>query len=220
VRLLEAPLEDFARGRQLPERNGVVAGALGGYLDAARFPNVALAVLRAQTGHEAAVVDARKKILEAAENPNRDRVRYRLWDWFGPWFAYAHAAGTAPSPLTANVPLPSAAFVDYAYGAARIDLTPGATDANACPELVWQTLMHFYDRPLDGHARFWTYARRAAEGTIRRATLSGELAEARPTPAPAARPAPAAPPAPTAPKRVSFRAKAAPARKGAKRRKR
>lgn len=178
VLLLEVPLEGAGRGRQTPERNGVVVSPLAPYLDRAQFPNLALAVLRPAGGSVADANDAakaRQDIVAAAVAPNVDRVRFRLWEWLGPWLAYTHAGGTQPTPLVASVPLPCAAFLDYAYGAGRVDLTPGATDANTCPELIWQTLMHFYDRPREGRARLHTWARRDHERALVRQPLRGDL---------------------------------------------
>jgi hypothetical protein len=52
---------------------------------------------------------------------------------------------TSPNPLFANTPIPSAAFVDFVYASARINLLASATTASAAPEHLWSTLTHWTD---------------------------------------------------------------------------
>jgi hypothetical protein len=141
---------------QVPERNGVTAFRLSRYFDSQRYPNVALAVLgfepppgTATLSKGAARSDAlaprerHAAVLAAALNPNRDRERFPLWDTLAPWARYAYAPHTTPNPLLEGIPLPSAALCEYAYEAAAVDLTPGATGNHNCPEVLYATMKHW-----------------------------------------------------------------------------
>ncbi len=139
--------------KQVPERNGVTLFRLAHYVDRERYPNLAFGTIRNPKDKE-----LKNKIQQAALEPNRDRLRYRLWDWLGAWASYTYAPGATADPIATNVPLPGAAFCEYAYEAAGLDLTPGATAPNACPELLWTTLLYWYDRigPQVGQVAAWS----------------------------------------------------------------
>ena len=130
-------------GDHVPERNGVSVFHLSRYYDTGRYPNVALV---APSFAESDKSGGRKAIVEAALDPNRERSRFPLWDALGTWSRYAYAPETAQNPLTSNVPIPGAAFCEYAYAMAGVDLTPGATSDQTCPELLWATVKRWSTR--------------------------------------------------------------------------
>jgi hypothetical protein len=148
----EVTLDPAEPERQVPERNGVTLFRLARYAKGDRYPNLAFGTICNPKDKE-----LKNKIQQAALDPNRDRLRYRLWDWLGAWASYTYAPAATANPIATNVPLPGAAFCEYAYEAAGLDLTPGATAPNACPELLWTTLLYWYDRigPQVGQVAAW-----------------------------------------------------------------
>jgi hypothetical protein len=115
-------------------------------------------------------------------DPNRDRLRYRLWEWLGVWANYTYAPAATANPIATGIPLPAAALCEYAYEAAGLDLTPGATAPNACPELLWTTLLYWYDRigPQAGQVAAWSLVEEDESPTRKplSITLDAEFREA------------------------------------------
>jgi hypothetical protein len=135
-------------GGHVPERNGVSVFHLSRYDDTGRYPNVALIApsFAPRAGEPAAAVGGRKAIVEAALDPNRERSRFPLWDALGAWSSYCYTPESTQNPLLSNVPIPGAAFCEYAYAMAGVDLTPGATSDQTCPELLWATVKRWSTR--------------------------------------------------------------------------
>jgi hypothetical protein len=157
ARGLEVTLWPRDAKAQAPADNGVTAFALRDYADEARYPNLALlcftdapmAKNAADKKKQAALPDAaaiKARMLKALENPNVDRVRFPLWDQLAPWAAYAYGPDGTPNPLTQGTPLPSAALCELAFEGAGIDITPGATSSNVCPEHLWATFKYWGSR--------------------------------------------------------------------------
>jgi hypothetical protein len=113
-----------------PANNGVIKGRLGLYDD----PNVDanIAVLAVHMDHGEAEI-----VAERANNPNRDRLRYNLWETLGIWQGYLWSRGDRPNPLREGFPIFSSAFVEYAMEGIGIDITPGASERNSAPEHIW-----------------------------------------------------------------------------------
>ncbi len=143
ARGVEVTLDPEDDAQQVPERNGVTSFRLARYLDDARYPNFCVATfdIPAQNGEA-----IKQHILDAALHPNRERSRYPLWDLLAPWARYTYAPLSTRNPLLEPVALPSAALCEYAYEAGGLDIIPGATAPNACPELLWSTLLYWHDR--------------------------------------------------------------------------
>jgi len=136
----EVTLDPIEPHKKVPERNGVTLFRLERYADRQRYPNLAFGTICSpKTG-------LKDRIQDAALKPNRDRLRYHLWEWLGAWSIYTYTPATSPNPVLNGIPLPGAAFCEYAYEAAGLDLTPGATAPNACPELLWTTLLRWHHR--------------------------------------------------------------------------
>jgi hypothetical protein len=55
------------------------------------------------------------------------------------WLGYIWGAGQQGNPLLNGMGVPSAAFVETAYGITGVELTPGLTSAASCPEAIWQS---------------------------------------------------------------------------------
>jgi hypothetical protein len=151
---LEVTLDPVDSRRQVPERNGVTAFQLSRYFDPERYPNVALLTFGfhapSPTGGSGAgtlptSVERRALVIETALTPVRERERYPLWDTLGVWARHAYLPYSTPNPLLEGVPLPCASLCEYAYEAAGVDLTPGATGNHNCPEVLYATAKHWAD---------------------------------------------------------------------------
>lgn len=144
---LEVSLEPLSGAEQAPERNGVTGFKLSRYFDTAQYPNVALVAI--DLGKAAEGKQRKDTLLNAACNPCRDRERYPLWNGLSTWARYAYAPELLQSPLMDGVAMPCAAFCEYAFESVGVDLTPGATGNNACPEVLWATVNHWQARMKD-----------------------------------------------------------------------
>lgn len=112
----------------LPGRNAIVESPIEEYDDPERYPN--LAVIQFATDEAAALANARRLAFE--------RSVIDLPSLLLPWLAFVWGAGPARNPLTDGLGVPSAAFVETAYGIARVELTPGLSSGSSCPEAIWQ----------------------------------------------------------------------------------
>lgn len=142
---VEVSLKRGADGA-LPERNGATLFRLSDYMATSLWKNVAFAVVKRRPSEAKPDADGLKafkdELEKAALAPMSERTRYPLYSWLGVWSRFAIAGGK--NPLDEGVPHPGAAFCEYVYGQAGVDLSPGATAPNVCPEILWNT------------ARFWS----------------------------------------------------------------
>jgi hypothetical protein len=125
---------DFPR----PEWNGVNLGPLARYRDWRVDANVALLAVH-MTDDEARLV------AERARDFNVDRVRYNLWEMLGVWQGYLWSHGQRPNPLNEGIPVFSAAYVEMAFEAIGLDVTPAASERNSAPEHVWNAAVWWHD---------------------------------------------------------------------------
>jgi hypothetical protein len=144
----------------LPERNGVVAETIVRYRDQGSYPNVAV-ISFPLTDTET------DQLLRRAQDPNLDRVRFNLWDLLGRWFPYAWGMESVANPLVEGVRMPAAAYVEMAYEAVGVDLVPGASARNGCPEYFWETALWWW-KPFEalGKALRIDYCLRAKQALI------------------------------------------------------
>jgi hypothetical protein len=152
---LEVTLEPEAGDLQVPERNGVTELELSRYLDVKRYPNLAFITVEL-TDAEEEQPDGRRKIvrsgadrkadvLAAAADPCRQRDSFPMWDALATWGAYAYSPEASQNPLLRSVPLPAASLIEYAFGAAGVDIVPGASSNHSCPELLWASALHWQE---------------------------------------------------------------------------
>jgi hypothetical protein len=192
---VEIALDARGARRQTPERNGVTAFRLRRYFDRARYPNLGVFLLGLPPAARPADASGARRasrgiddVVAAALEPNRDRTRYPWWDHLAPWARYAYAPDTAPNPLLEGVPLPAASLCEYAYAAGGVDLVPGATANQTCPELLWATVLHWARRLEDVSAvqiKGFAVVRDQHAAPPREApTLADELREALGRPSP------------------------------------
>jgi hypothetical protein len=150
---LEATLDPFEPRLQVPERNGVTSFSLSRYFDATRYPNLAMLILgfeasRPPVGADGTLpspAERRAAAIETALTPVRERGRFPLWDMLGAWARHSYLPYTTPNPLLEGIPMPCASLCEYAYEAAGVDLTPGATGNDNCPEVLYATAKHWAD---------------------------------------------------------------------------
>lgn len=151
---LEASLDtDGPESQPVPERNGVTRFKLRRYQDETAYPNAALVTVELKATTQLDIdgkrqvqlsSSARKDaILDAARNPLREREVYPLWDGLGVWSKFRFSPERTVNPLLDNVPLPAAAYCEYAYAAQQIDIVPGAVARQTCPEMLWATFLRW-----------------------------------------------------------------------------
>lgn len=89
--------------------------------------------------------EERQAIIDRADDPDVDQLRYDLSGLLGTWFAYLTDRAGAPNPLGAGNAIYCSAYVQLAYDAAGIDLAPGAHQRNTSPEHMWQAAKYLYE---------------------------------------------------------------------------
>jgi hypothetical protein len=132
---LSVPLELCVPASEIAQRNGVQTCRMTDYDDPDQFPNIAAIRFTADT----------TKILDNATRIADQRSIIDLPALMLPWLSYIWIAGKAPNPLVEGLGLPSAAFVESAYGIAGIELTPGLSSATSCPEAIWQAAKWWHE---------------------------------------------------------------------------
>ncbi|MEY4581832.1 MAG: hypothetical protein RL701_6535 [Pseudomonadota bacterium] len=151
---VEVTLDPQDSALQVPERNGATPFRLDRYFDAKRYPNVALVALQLQAAPdldqsgnktERSSAERKRALVKAACTPNLQRDVYPLWDGLATWSKYTYSVERSPNPLLESVPLPAAAFCEYAYATIGIDITPGAATNHTCPELLWATFVRWQE---------------------------------------------------------------------------
>jgi hypothetical protein len=149
---LEVSLDPQPGTASVPERNGVTEFRLSRYLDETAYPNLALITLDlkaskelAENGKEITRTGTQRKrtLIDAARNPCRDLETYPLWDSLGTWAHYSYTPDRTANPLLESVSLPAAAYCEYVYASVQIDITPGASNRQTCPELLWATFLRW-----------------------------------------------------------------------------
>jgi hypothetical protein len=140
----ESTLEPASPFSHYLDRNGVAPRRLADY-DHARFN-----LFRAHSVPNVAVIafglseEEVEKILDRADDPDIDRLRYDLVGLLGTWYTYVTDQAQKPNPLSSGEALYCSAYVQLAYEAVEIDLALGAHQRNTTPEHIWQTARWFY----------------------------------------------------------------------------
>lgn len=168
---VEVTLRPEASAKQVPERNGVTLFRLSKYADQELYPHLAFSALCNPAD------DCKALIESAALTPNQHRLRYSLWDWLGAWVGYSYTPTSREAPLTQGIPLPAAAFCEYVYEVAGLDLTPGATAPNTCPEMLWSTMLYWSDEVTRAKGEFKTWSLIHTSQAHTRSPLSPTLSE-------------------------------------------
>ena len=140
-----------------PERHYVSFFSLTDYADPARWPNLGLVTLRPKKKARSANpaiprvhrVDGKsltKRVITHALDPSPARATHSFGAWLSAWSAHLFDPSRVQNPLLANVPVPSAGFVDYVFAASGVNLTPAASTPAVCPEHLWASVRRF-DHP-------------------------------------------------------------------------
>jgi hypothetical protein len=144
--LLEVPMYSRMGTFPQPERNAVSDGRLGSYRSPEVDANAAVIAIQ-MTDKEARDVERR------ARDFNVDRLRYDLWEALGVWQAYLWSAGQAANPLREGFPIPSSAYVEMAFEALNLDLTPATSERNSAPEHIWNAAVWWHEAFQKTHDR-------------------------------------------------------------------
>lgn len=126
---ISVPLDLSGDASEVPLKNGVQTVPISDYDDPSRFPNIAFI----RFTHDD------KLIAEFIEKIKGQRSIVDLPTLILPWLAYIWSTAESNNPLTDDLGLPSAVFVETAYGIAGIELTPGLSSSTSCPEAIWQS---------------------------------------------------------------------------------
>ena len=126
---ISVPLDLSGDAAEVPLNNGVQTVPISDYDDPSRFPNIAFI----RFTHDD------KLIGEFIEKIKGQRSIVDLPTLILPWLAYIWSTAESNNPLTDDLGLPSAVFVETAYGMAGIELTPGLSSSTSCPEAIWQS---------------------------------------------------------------------------------
>jgi hypothetical protein len=106
-------------------------------LEPPAVPNLAILAL-------ALTADERERVQARAIRPESDSTRYDLQELRARWFQYLVDPVVQPNPLAEGFAVPSTAYVQLAYDAAGVDLSPGAMQRNTAPEHIWQLVRRLY----------------------------------------------------------------------------
>ncbi|MGE4144701.1 MAG: hypothetical protein AB7N76_28980 [Planctomycetota bacterium] len=136
---VEVALDPADPNGQLPERNGVTFFCAEDYNDARSYPNLAYARL-------GLTEDQEKALHAVALEPNRDRLRFPLWEWIAQWAGFVRDPATVPNPLRQGNAHPGSAFCEYLFEAAGVLIAPGLTAPNTAPEHLWSAVLYWHDR--------------------------------------------------------------------------
>lgn len=145
LKLLEVTMSPRGGAVADPNSNGLTFGKLGNYTSPVVTANAALLAIQ-MTEKEADLVEFK------ARRPNRDRIRYNLWDSLCVWQSYYWSQGHQPNPLAEGFPLFSSSYVEYAFEAIDLDITPAASERNSAPEHLWNSARYWHENLDDlGH---------------------------------------------------------------------
>jgi hypothetical protein len=126
---ISVPLDLCGDASDVPLKNGVIRCSIADYDDPSRFPNIAF--IRFTNDDD--------MITEYIEKIEDQRSIIDLPTLMLPWLAYIWSTAESNNPLFEELGLPSAVFVETAYGIAGIELTPGLSSSTSCPEAIWQS---------------------------------------------------------------------------------
>jgi hypothetical protein len=123
------PLDICGDISAVAQENGVAECSLVDYDNPEQFPNIAVLHFTSDS----------RPINANIEQIRRQRSIIDLPTLILSWLSFVWATGQSGNPLLSGFGLPSAAFIETAYGIAGIELTPGLSSASSCPEAIWLT---------------------------------------------------------------------------------
>ncbi|HEX2052412.1 MAG TPA: hypothetical protein VHJ78_01625 [Actinomycetota bacterium] len=145
LKVLEVTMSPRGGALADPNSNGLTFGKLGNYASPMVTANVALLAVD-MNDEEAGLVEFK------ARRPNRDRIRYNMWDSLCVWQGYYWAQGARPNPLSEGFPIFSSSYIEYAFEAIDLDITPAASERNSAPEHLWNSARWWHENLDDlGH---------------------------------------------------------------------
>lgn len=134
------PLDKLEESSLVPLTNGVQVCDLADYDNTTRFPNIAVLQF---TKDSRPIRDLIK--FDRFEPGKLRRTVIDLPTLMLAWLGYIWGAGQQGNPLLGGMGMPSATFVETAYGITGVELTPGLAAAASCPEAIWQSAKWWHD---------------------------------------------------------------------------
>jgi hypothetical protein len=141
---LTVALDDVLRPTRVPSTNAIVECAFADCDDPVAYPNIAVIDFATAAG----------EVVTYARRLQRQRGAVDLPRLAVEWLSFVWGVGG--NPLVHNVGVPSAAFVETAFGIAGIELTPGVASVASCPEAIWQSALwwhEYYAQTVDAFRR-------------------------------------------------------------------
>lgn len=133
-RFASVPLDTLEDSSLIPITNGVQVCKLADYDDPTHFPNIAVLRFADDCGPVRDIIN-----FDRLEPGKLRRGVIDLPTMILSWLGYIWGAGQQGNPLLNGMGVPSAAFVEMAYGITGVELTPGLASAASCPEAIWQS---------------------------------------------------------------------------------
>jgi hypothetical protein len=142
VHVFEVALDPEDGFRDMPKTNGVRRARVERYDDHDRFPNLAL--VRFPTPRTLDAEDASDAangcpITDAIARLGQERGLLDIPGLVLPWLGFVWGAGHPANPLLSGTGIPSAVFVEAAFAALGVELTPGLSTRSSCPDAIWQS---------------------------------------------------------------------------------
>lgn len=132
---LSVPIGGTLRVTDVPPANAIHRCALGDYADGNAFPNIAVVAF---SSSGASIVDNGRRLMT-------QRAAVDLPLLLHGWLGFVWGIGSSGNPLMQGIGVPSAAFVETAFGIAGIELTPGVASQSSCPEAIWQSAIWWHE---------------------------------------------------------------------------
>jgi hypothetical protein len=126
--VLTIPIDRLPSASTVPATNGVHRFNIRLFDRVAEFPNIAVL----------SFTDDLAPIEAAARRIEHSRAVLDLPSMMITWLSYVWATDAGSNPLRAGVGLPSAAFVETAFAACGVEISPGQRTASSSPEAIWQ----------------------------------------------------------------------------------
>ena len=133
--LLTVPLSPIPDASRVPPSNAIVALPLSAFDDPVVYPNFGILRFPADG----------PRVLQRARGLRRQRTIVDLPQLLLAWLGYAWGTSGSANPLINGLGVPSAAFVETAFGMADVELTPGLASGSSCPEAIWQAARWWHD---------------------------------------------------------------------------
>ena len=122
------PIDRLPNASMVPTSNAIHEFDFATFASAEAFPNIAVLSFSKELD----------EVVKAADRIRKSRAVLDLPSTLITWLSYVWATDAGSNPLRQGVGVPSAAFVETAYAACGIEISPGQRTASSSPEAIWQ----------------------------------------------------------------------------------